>query len=59
MTVKIVVFESTAVASVPVASAVVVLIVTLFVSSPSEHLAFLAAFGLRFVQACALFAVQK
>ena len=57
MTIVIIVFGSTAVASVPVAAAVVVAVVALFVLNPSKHLACLVAFGLCVVQTLALVTV--
>lgn len=56
--VKIVV-KSTAIPSVPVASAVVIFVITPLVSTPCEYLAFLTTFLLRWIQTRALATVQK
>jgi len=59
VTVAIVILEAATVSSIPVASTVVIFVITLFVLNPSEHLAWLAAFGFRFIQARAFITVQK
>jgi hypothetical protein len=59
VTVPIIILEAATVSSVPVASAVVIFVIALFVLNPSDHLAWLAAFGFRFIQASAFITVQK
>ena len=59
MTVTVIVLEAATVPSIPVASAVVIFVVTVFVLNPSLHLAWLTALGLLFVQASAFSTVQK
>ena len=59
VTVAIVILEAATVSSIPVASAVVIFVIALFISNPSDHLAWLAAFGFRFIQARAFITVQK
>jgi len=57
--VAIVILEAATVSSVPVASAVVILVIALFISNPSEHLAWLATLGFRWIQARAVSTVLK
>ena len=59
VTVAIVILEAATVSSVPVASTVVIFVIALFVLNPSEHLAWLAAFGFRFIQARAFITEKK
>jgi len=57
--VAVIVFETTAVTTIPVTSAVVVAVVTYFVTHPCQHFTWLAAFHLCFIQTCAIMAVRK
>lgn len=59
VTVAVIVFEAATVTAIPVASTVVITVVTYFVTNPCQNFAWLAAFHFCLIQACALIAVRE